>query len=80
MKNWKAIGLVGIMFMVMGIVVVAYVFWAIGPVQSEWIGGQIIASLNPTFELLFSIGFTLFGIGAGQLSCVSVIYKSQRIE
>lgn len=69
---------------------VAWGFQSIEKIQIEWIGiSQVRATLDPTFLILFIIGFFVIGSGTAEVGSAIVIYflekelfsiKNSRIE
>lgn len=68
----------GIFFFVIGVIVSAWGFQAAEPINIDQTGNQIIATLDPTFIMLFMFGLFLIGLGVGEFSSSYTIYKLEK--
>ena len=78
LQKWEIIGISGLICLFIGAIFVAWGIQAVEQIHIEQIGGQIIASLNPTFVVLFMIGYFSVGLGIGAIACTYTIYKLEK--
>jgi hypothetical protein len=70
----------GTVFLIMGLIIIAYNFWNIQAVDLIYKGDIISASLNPTFALLLIVGFFFVGVGTAQSAVTFTIHKLEKIK
>lgn len=80
MSSWKWNLIEGTTFLIMGILLLVYNYWNIAAIDFDNIGGQISASLNPTFSVLLIVGFFFVGVGTAQSAVTITIYKLEKIS
>jgi hypothetical protein len=68
----------GSTFLALGIILLVYNYWNIEAIDFISNSGQISASLNPTFSVLFIIGFFFVGVGTAQSAVTFTIYKLEK--
>ena len=75
MNNWKMNLIEGITFLVIGLILLIFNFFAIDPIEIVQKGNQIRPSLNATFVVLIMGGSFFVGAGVAQAAITSTIYK-----
>lgn len=80
MSGWKWNLIEGITFLILGIIILGYNYWSTEAINIQNIGGQISASLNPTFSVLLIVGFFFVGVGTAQSAVTITIYKLEKIK
>jgi pilus assembly protein TadC len=75
LENWLSNLIEGLIFLIVGLILISYNFLNIEPIISFYNGSQVSAQLNPTFAVLVIIGFFLVGVGTAQSSVTITIHK-----
>lgn len=78
LKKWEMSLVTGIFFFAIGAIVVAWGFQAAERINIEQVGNEIIATLDPTFIVLFMFGLFLVSLGIGGAASTYTIYKLEK--
>jgi hypothetical protein len=78
LSGWKWNLLEGIIFLILGVLIIVFNYWKIEAIDFISINGQISASLNPIFSVLLIVGFFFVGVGTAQSAITLTIFKLEK--